>query len=95
MSVEEQMLISAVRYALGRQSYIVGTTAEYVNTIRKKLSTNCLNIIIRDIQEEKEFYNRSGHTLGSDFDEQTWENLKEVLQKEVEGRNDTKGESNS
>ena len=30
MSVEEQILICAVRYALGRRSYIVGVVAEYV-----------------------------------------------------------------
>ena len=30
MKYEEQILICAVRYALGRMSYIVGVVAEYV-----------------------------------------------------------------
>ena len=84
MSHEEQMLISAVRYALGRQSYIVGTTAEFVATVRTKLSKNCIAIIIRDIEEEIERCHRLGVTCGMDFDERTWVNLLKLLRKDVE-----------
>ena len=82
MSDEELMLISAVRYALGRQSYIVGTTAEFVASIRKKLSKECINIIIRDIQEEIEFYHRRGTTCGMECDERTWVRLRDFLKGE-------------
>jgi hypothetical protein len=75
LSPEEMMLISAVRYALGRKSYIVGETCKFVLDIKDKLSENCIAIIIRDIEEELELCHRLGHTLGMDFDERAWINL--------------------
>lgn len=81
MTTEEQILICAVRYALGRQSYIVGVVAEYVNCIKDKLSKECVNVISRDIQEEIEFYHKQGRTCGMECDERTWANLWESLQK--------------
>ena len=83
MSHEEQILICAVRYALGRQSYIVGVVAEYVALKRKELSKECIDLIIRDIQEEIEFYHRRGMTCGMDIDERTWLNLSEVLKEKI------------
>lgn len=83
MTTEEQILICAVRYALGRQSYIVGVVAEYVASKRNELSEHCLDILIRDIKEEIEMCHRIGKTCGDWFDERTWQNLLEVL-KEVQ-----------
>lgn len=82
MTNEELMLISAVRYALGRRSYIVGVTAEFVATIKPRLSQQCINIIIRDIEEEMERYHSVGHTLGMECDERTWVRLSEFLKGE-------------
>ena len=82
MSDEELMLISAVRYALGRQSYIVGVTANFVQTVKPRLSQECINIIIRDIQEEIEFYHRRGTTCGMECDERTWVRLRDFLKGE-------------
>ena len=79
MSIEELMLISAVRYALGRQSYIVGATCEYVASIVDKLSQNCVNILIRDIEDEIKRYHGIGRTCGMECDERDWLNLLEVL----------------
>lgn len=50
----EQMLISAVRYALGRRTYIVGTTCEYVLQELPKLSKECVKIMIMDIKKQGE-----------------------------------------
>ena len=83
---DEQILICAVRYALGRQSYIVGVVADYVAFKRKTLSKECKDIIIRDIKEEIEFYHRQGKTCGMECDERTWKNLSKLL----EERNDDK-----
>ena len=54
MSDYEQIVISAVRYALGRLTYIVNTTVEYVlkDIEDNKLSRKCLQLIRRDIAEE-------------------------------------------
>ena len=79
MTPEEQMLISAVRYALGRMTYIVGETAEFVASIKDKISQKCIGIIIEDIEREIEFYHRAGQTCGMDYDERTWLRLKDFL----------------
>lgn len=54
MSDYENMIISAVRYALGRLTYIVGLTVDYVlkDIENKKLSQKCLYIIKQDILDE-------------------------------------------
>lgn len=76
---DEQILICAVRYALGRMSYIVGEVCQYVAFKRKALSEQCINIIIRDIEEEMQRYHEAGHTLGMECDERTWKNLLAIL----------------
>ena len=84
MTPDEQILICAVRYALGRMSYIVGVVCDYVYFKRKTLSKECINIIIRDIEEEMERYHSSGAVLGMECDERTWNRLLEALRKENE-----------
>ena len=83
MKDEELMLISAVRYALGRRTYIVSTTCNFVKSVQKKLSDNCINIIIRDIEETMDMYHRSGHLCGDACDERDWEKLLEFLKGEA------------
>lgn len=72
MTPEEQILICAVRYALGRRSYIVNVVTQYVTFKIKTLSKECINIIIRDIEEELERYHKAGQTLGMECDEKDW-----------------------
>lgn len=84
MSVEEEILICAVRYALGRRSYIVGVVAIYVGLKKSELSKYCVNILIRDIALTLNQYHSSGLTCGGDIDDRAWRNLLEVLRKEVE-----------
>lgn len=83
MKPEEMMLISAVRYALGRRSYIVPETCSFVASVKDKLSQHCIDIIIRDIGEGFEMYHRSGNLCGMECDEKEWYRLLEVLKKEV------------
>lgn len=85
---DEQILICAVRYALGRQSYIVGFVAEYVTLKRKTLSHQCTDTIIQDIEEEFAFYHRQGRTCGMEYDERTWTNLLKVLKEERQQNED-------
>lgn len=86
MTDYEAIVIYAVRYTLGRMSYAVGQVCKYVTFERKKLSKECLNIIIRDIREGIELYHRSGHTCGMECDEKDWNNLLAVLEEEVRER---------
>lgn len=75
MSDDELIVACAVRYALGRMSYIVGVVCDYVASKKDTLSQNCIKIIIRDIEEEMEHYHRLGHALGMECDEKHWEKL--------------------
>lgn len=84
MSPEEQMLISAVRYALGRMSPVVVTTCNYVAGTVENLSLYCLNVMIRDIEDELKICHDAGHTLGMECDEKDWLTLLELLKKERE-----------
>lgn len=54
MTDYEHIVISAVRYALGRMTYIVGITVNYIleQIEEDKLSDECLRIIKKDIEEE-------------------------------------------
>lgn len=66
MSDYEHIVISAVRYALGRMTYIVELTANYVlkDIEDNKLSENCLIIIIKDIKSTKDY--------GMECDKEQW-----------------------
>lgn len=57
MSDYEHIVISAVRYALGRMTYIVELTVNYVlkEIEDNKLPVRCLSIIANDIRECKDY----------------------------------------
>lgn len=63
----EHMLISALRYALGRRTYIVSTTAEYIANEIPKLSEQCKNVMIQDIEVQE----RLGG-CGDQCDKESW-----------------------
>lgn len=77
MSDYEQIVISAVRYALGRMTYIVNTTVNYVleQIEEDKLSDYCLSIIARDIKETK--------NLGMDCDRKQWKELLHKIERVI------------
>ena len=81
MTDEELILICAVRYALGRMSYVVSVVCGYVAGKHRELSPECLNIIIRDIEEEIEMCHKIGRTCGMECDEREWLWLLETLKK--------------
>ncbi len=66
MTDYEQVIISAERYALGRMTYIVELTVNYILEQIKfdKLSDTCLAIIADDIRNAKD--------LGMDCDKKCW-----------------------
>lgn len=66
MSDYEQIVISAVRYALGRMTYIVELTVNYIlqEIEEDKLSDGCLDIIRKDINSTK--------NLGMECDKKLW-----------------------
>lgn len=66
MTDYEQMIISAERYALGRMTYIVELTVNYILEAieNNELSDRCLDVIKRDIKEAKSY--------GMDCDKKQW-----------------------
>lgn len=66
MTDYEHIVISAERYALGRITYIVELTVNYIlqEIEDNNLSDSCLNIIRKDIKETK--------NLGMECDKKQW-----------------------
>ena len=66
MTDYEHIVISAVRYALGRMTYIVEITANYIlqEIEDDKLSDRCLDLIASDI--------RNANDYGMECDKQQW-----------------------
>jgi len=61
----EIIYVCAVRYALGRRSYVPSTVCDYLMT--QKLSKKCMGVIIRDIKECENY--------GWDCDKKQWMKL--------------------
>ena len=72
------MLLSAERYALGRQTYIVQWTCEFLANNTHLITTHDLKVIIRDI-EQCEYY-------GWDCDKAEWLKLLKILKEELSNR---------
>lgn len=70
----QQMMVSALRYALNRQSCIVGLTIEYIEGLIPVLDDTYLSIMSRDIHEELEL----SHGMDENIDE-CWLRLKEKI----------------
>jgi hypothetical protein len=72
----ELILESAVRYALGRRSYIVSVICEGVEKNIDRLSMRAIQSIIKDI-EHADYY-------GDDMDKREWDRILSLLKlKEV------------
>lgn len=72
----EQMLISALRYALGRRTYIVEITVNFIINELHSLSDYCKNIMIRDIETARSY--------GDECDKEDWMRLLDKLKGEQE-----------
>ena len=72
----EHMLISALRYAIGRRTYIVEITANYILSELPKLSDSCKHVMIHDIE--------NAYSLGDECDIQDWMRLLKELKEGAE-----------
>lgn len=75
------ILCSAVRYALGRMTYIVPSTTEYITPLIPYLSTNILLIMNKDITEAKKM-----NMLGMECDAKVWRAFRDEIQCEISAR---------
>lgn len=83
LSEYEHMLISAVRYALGRRTYIVELTVNYVIKELPRLSDSCKKIMLDDITEHERF------GYGDACDERDWMRLLDALRSEKKNWSDS------
>lgn len=74
------ILICALRYALGRRTYITQVVADSIITQIPNLGFNSLKIMIRDID--------STQNLGDQCDIDNWIKLKSMLKLEIQKRED-------
>jgi hypothetical protein len=70
------MLVSAVRYALGRQTYIVNWTCEFIGNNKHLLRDSDRKVIIRDIKEQEEY------GYGDRCDKEDWMKLLKILEED-------------
>ena len=68
----EHMMISALRYAIGRRTYIVEITCNYVAKQIPNLSENCKKVMIHDIEHPLAGY-------GDVWDRKDWMELLKKL----------------
>lgn len=72
---DEQILISAVRYCVGRQSYIVGSCDRWVRERWDSLSAGAQRVILDDLKAALD-QERLGHrSLGMEMDRDLWAKL--------------------
>lgn len=84
----EHMLVNAVRYALGRRTYIVGVTTAYIGSLLPKLSDWALAIMRRDLEDEYTLAARvtSYSVLGDPCDVADWDRFKSAVLAEIDRR---------
>ena len=75
----ELMLISALRYAIGRETYMPDITINYIKTKVPYHSANTLIVMSRDIEEEVARYERIKHEL---YIKKQWLDLKSEIDDE-------------
>ena len=77
MTDYEQIIISAERYALGRMTYIVNLTVNYIlqEIENDKLSDSCLDVIREDINSAK--------NLGMECDKKLWLKLLDRIEEVI------------
>ena len=72
----ELMMISALRYAIGRYTYMPSVTIEYIRYLIPQLSAKTLFVMQRDITEEIERYQRMEREL---YMAKEWQKLAEEI----------------
>ena len=77
----ELMMISALRYAIGRYTYMPSVTIEYIRYLIPQLSAKTLFIMQRDINEEVARYYRMEREL---YMADEWQKLAEEIGIEYE-----------
>ena len=77
-----ELAICAVRYALGRATYVSYSVPRTVLNNVDKIETNFLKVMIRDVEEFKRVHGK----IGMQIDEASWLQFAEDLKAEIKRR---------
>lgn len=80
------ILNCAVRYAMGRMTYVPRSVINYIIPMIQDIGNRTLDCFIRDIELYDEDVNRGIGSWGADFDKADWMRFLEVCRKENEHR---------
>lgn len=69
----KDMIISALRYALGRMTYITGETAEFIRRYPELIDERVKGVMLRDLEEY--FKKRESFKFDDECDYNTWKGL--------------------
>ena len=69
----KDMIISALRYALGRRTYITGETAEFIKRYPELIDERVKYVMLRDLEEY--FKKREFCDIDDECDYNTWRGL--------------------
>ena len=71
------MLLSAERYALGRQTYIVDWTCEFISNNLHLILEKDKKVMVKDIREQGKY------GYGQQIDKESWLKLLSILEKDL------------
>lgn len=73
-----EMMNWAVRYALGRKTYAVKDTVEYIIRVLNFLDDKTIHVMLRDIVEHEKY-----NDLGDECDAENWMKLKGLIKNKL------------
>jgi len=82
------LLLSTIRYSMGRHTYISGLSVELVVRYNNYLTKQQLNQIADEIEKEIKLHEAMGCTLGADIDHKSWKDCLIIIRDLYLSRND-------
>lgn len=77
-----ELAMCAVRYALGRSTYVSFSVPQAILNNIELMTTNSLKVIVRDIDEYKRMHDR----IGMECDEKNWLDFRDLCEEVVKAR---------
>lgn len=75
----KDIVICALRYALGRRTYITQSTTDFIKDYPEIIDSRVKNVMLRDLEEYFAF-RKIGTYIDDECDYKTWLDLKEWLE---------------
>lgn len=82
------ILNCAVRYAIGRMTYMPSTVIRYITPLLPKLDDKTIDVFIQDLEWHQEDVDRGAASWGMDIDEYDWKVFLENCKEEMERRDE-------